>query len=168
MSAESTSNFFAIISFVISIGLAISFFVSNLIKDWLYHKKVKNIIKNNILQLTKIYDRIYVDVDEITGIRESDQRRISEIVLYFARKHTRIEMIRINIENQLAHLTKKDAYHDSVDEILEDLDTIMEKCYNPKLPLKYQLAVWQNNNDLIKATTKNTVNVATKQLKIIK
>jgi len=168
MSIEMNSNDFAIISFGISIILAISFFASNIVKDLVHQKTVKNIIKNNILQLTKIYDRIYVDVDEITGIGESDQERASEIAQYFERKHTRIEMIRINIENQLVHIAKKDTFHESVSEILNDLDIIMEKCYNPKLPLKYQLSVWQGNKDLIQATTKNTVNVAVEKLKINK
>jgi len=161
-------NNFAIFSFLISIGLAISFFVSNLVRDWLHQKTIKNIIKNNILQLTKIYDRIYVDVDEITGVGESDQNRASEIALYFERKHTRIEMIRMNIANQLAHISNDKSYHKSVNEILEDLDIIMEKCYNPKLQLKYQLAIWQDNKDLIQSTTKNTVNIAKEKLKIIK
>lgn len=157
---------FAMTSFVISILLAIAFFLSNVIRNFQHQRMVKKIIENNILQLTKIYNRLYADVGEINGISESDQQRVSEITLYFERKHTRIEMIRMNVENQLAHITKINSYYRSVNEILDDLDIIMEKCYNPKLPLKYQLSTWQDNRDIIQSTTRNTITVAREKLNI--
>ena len=164
--SEIFSNYFAIISFVVSAILASSFFLSNWIKDRHHEKTVKDIIKANISQLTKIYDRLYADVDGFTGTLESDKKLASEISLYFERKHTRIEMIRMNIENQMAHIAKTDSFYKNISKILKDLDIIMETCYDPKLPLKYHLSIWQDNRDLIQSTTENTISVAREKLKI--
>ncbi len=157
---------FALFSFVISICLASLFFISGSYRNYRYEKNVKKIIGNNILQLVKIFNRIYSDVEELNGNMESDERKASEMALYFEQKHTRIEMIRLNIENHLTNIAKDVSYHKNVSEILEDTDIILEICYNPKLPLKYQLSIWQNRQNTIQSATRNTIDVARDQLKI--
>ncbi len=75
-------------------------------------------------------------------------------------------MIRLNIENQLTHIAKNDSYHKNITKILEDIDMLLETCYNPKLPLKYQLSVWKDNQERILDTTRNTIDVARDELNI--
>lgn len=127
---------------------------------------MKKIIGNNILQLVRIFNRIHSDVEELNGNAESDENKVSEIALYFEQKHTRIEMIRLNIENHLTNIAEDDSYHKNVSDILEDMDVILETCYNPKLPLKYQLSIWRKNQETIESVTRNTIDVARDQLKI--
>ncbi len=159
-------NNFALFSFITSILLASCFFLSGLIRNYHYKQNVKNIIGNNILYLIKIFNRIHSDATQLDGNPETNQHRAEELSMYFEQKHTRIQMIRLNIENQLTHIAKNDSYHKNITKILEDIDMLLETCYNPKLPLKYQLSVWKDNQERILDTTRNTIDVARDELNI--
>lgn len=161
-----SEQLFGFFSFVISVGLGIAFFASDRYKNYKYKQNVKNIIGNNILYLVKIFNRIHSDVEELDENYETNQRKAEEMAMYFEQKHTRIQMIRLNIENQLTHIAKDDVYQKNISEILEDIDVLLEICYNPKLPLKYQLSIWGDKQERILDTTKNTIDVARDNLKI--
>ncbi len=157
---------FPILSFCISIGVAISFFASDKLKERNHQKQVKEIIDNNIEQLTKICNRLYVDLDDIHGISSDDERKAKEISTYFERQVTRLEMLRINIGNQLTYVKGDKSYISKIKNVLNAQDLIMEKCNRPDIPIKYKLSLWKENKEELQENTGKIIEIA-KNLKII-
>lgn len=161
-----TSTIFPIASFVISISVAISFFASVWWKENKHQKKIKNIINDNVKQLTQICNRLYVDVNELHGTTESDIARANSLSMYFDRQITRLEMLRINIGNQLTHIKGDENYIEQIKKILESEDWILEKCNRPDIPTKYKLSLWRENQSGLQEKTGEVIQIA-KDLKII-
>jgi len=124
-------------------------------------QKIKKILQGNIRELLKIYDRLHADLDNFNGNSSSDMIVASDLASFYEGKQIRIEMIRINIENQLALLDEKPSYNENIQSILNDIDFIIETCYHPKSPLQHQLSICADHKDDLHATTKNTFDIAT-------
>lgn len=157
---------FPIASLAISIGVGVSFWLSDQFKESKHQKNIKNIINSNVEQLCSICNRLYVDVDEIAGNTGQDMEKAKQLSQYFNRNMVRLEMLRLNIENQLVLLKGDDNYTTQIKNILKDEDWIIEKCNRPDIPEHYKLSLWKENRDDLQKKTHDVIDIA-KSLKII-
>ena len=155
--------------FLAGIVTSTIFFVTPIVFKVFHRRSIKCVIDSNIVQLTKIYSRLHTDINEFDGT-ESDFTRMSDIKMYFERKFIMIEMIRINIQNQLTHMPSSwpltDTYRSKVQVILDDLDVIIETCYNPSLPTKYHLSIWRNKKNMILSRIKHTIEITQDEINL--
>ena len=147
--------------FAIGVIVSTVFFITPLVNNILVNIAIKKIIKSNVQQIKSVYDRLYADMDRFDGT-EADITRAAEMGVYFEKKMPTLEAVRTNIQNQLAHLHSLpfSKYTNNVRKILLDLDTMIEACYAPKLPTKYQCSIWRDKQDVIRSKVKNTMQVS--------
>ena len=154
---------FPVILSVTCIGLALSFWIVDGYKIRQHQGYLKTIINHNISDLVKILESIYVRADMI----ENDDQKAKELFYYFARQTSRIELIRLNVENYLVQITKNTNYKLEIHKII-DVENWLLKTYN-RLDISndYKFYIWKEDIGMLKHKTKIVVNTAN-SLKITK
>lgn len=146
--------------FVVSIGLTSGLYLLSVYGNHKHNNAMKNVIKDEVRRLKKIYGVIKNDLDKFDGDNRSDLKIANEISLYFERKYPTLVMMRMNINNHLSRVSKfhifNRKYEDHVNLILKDLETFLEICYKPKLPLELHLSIWRDKKDIIGELFNNT------------
>ncbi len=162
-----------LIYFLLSFNLTLGLYLLHVIHSWLNQSTMKNIINDEITQLVKIYDKINGDINKFTGDDAHDLEIANKLTTYFERKYATMGMMRINIKNHFAHISnsksigiRKNNYKSNIVLILNDFDSILETCYDPKLPSKYQLSLWRDKRDFINSLISNTISIVNKELKL--
>lgn len=163
MSAEGEfDRVFAITSFIISVGLAISFWLSQVWGSRQHQKYIKQSISNNIKDLIEIVEKLYSKADSTYS--DNQAKNAYE---YFSRKINRMELLRINVDNLLTQLKKDDKYKQKIKSILEIESWLLDTYNNPTIDDTNKFYLWKTNTGELMTQTQNIVNIAT-ELKIKK
>jgi len=153
---------FPVFSFIISLGVAISFWLSDWYKTNQHQKYLKTTVNNNIQQLIKILESIYVQAEKI----EDDDQKAKNLSYYFLRQVNRIELIRINVENYLVQISKNTQYKIEIRKILDIENWLLETYDRPDVSNEEKFFIWKEDVGILRINTKKAVELAT-ELKII-
>lgn len=153
--------------FIISLFVTLGLYIFTAAQITINQKTMKTIIKDEIIQILKIYEKIDFDLNKFDGNKDSDLIKAQELTTYFERKYPTLTMIRMNIKNHLAHvlntkygIIRDIKYKKSINSILVNLDSILETCYDPKLPSDAQLSLWGDKKNMIEKLIIDSISIS--------
>ena len=153
---------FPIISFIISLVVAVSFWGSDLYKTRQHQGYLKTTVNNNIQELVQILEYVYSRAEEI----EDDDQKARNLSYYFLRQVNRIELLRINVENYLVQIQKNTQYKKEIRKIIDVENWLLETYNRPDISNEEKYFLWKEDVGVLRTNTRKAVKLATK-LKII-
>ncbi len=121
---------------------------------------VKKTINNNVRELIKITSTIN---SKSMDMHDSDEKAMM-LELYFTRHVRRLELLRLNIENNLTQLPDEDNYTTGVAQIIEIESWLVEKFDDPAVLKNSRSHMWKKygENNELENKTRNLIDIATK------
>lgn len=151
-----------LITFVVSIVFGFLLWLFNFMRDRDHQKYLKKIIENNTRDLIQIINKISADVELINDNDENAKR----LAQYFSRKIGRLELLRVNVENQLTQLKDKDEkYKKNIRKILESENIILETYDRIDIPDESRFHLWKKDPKILQENVEKILNIAS-ELKI--
>lgn len=125
-----------------------------------HQQYVKKVIDNNIRDLVKITRTIHSKSENVYNSDEAAMMLES----YFTRHVRRLELLRLNIENNLPQLTDESSYTNSVVKMLEIESWLVDKFDDPTVSKNKRFYLWKecSENSELTNKTRDLVNIATK------
>jgi len=150
------SFWFPILLSVTSIGLALFFWAFDWCKTRQHQSYLKTTINNNISDLIKILESIYVQADMI----EDDDQKAKNLSYYFTRQVNRIELIRLNVENYLVQIDKNINYKSNIRKIIDVENWLLETYNRPDISNDDKFYIWKEDIGVLKRKTSTAVGLA--------
>ena len=159
MMTEQILQIFPIIAFMASVGFGLYVFFSRRQDEKKHQRYIKKIIDNNIRELVDITSMIHARSE---NVHDSDaEAKLLE--LYFSRQVRRLELLRLNVENQLPQLADENNYTKNIKTIIEIQSWLIEKYNDPTITKENRFYLWKDRGSSeLTDKTRNLVNIATK------
>ena len=143
-----------------SIGFGIYVWLSRRSDEKKRQLYVKKVIDNNVRELIKITSTIN---SKSMDMHDSDEKAMM-LEVYFTRHVRRLEMLRLNIENNLTQLPDKDNYTTGVARIIEIESWLVEKFDDPTVPKNIRFHLWKEcgENNELENKTQDLIDIAAK------
>ena len=105
-------------------------------------RAMRGVISHNIVELTNIFENINNRADKLTD----DEHGAESVSNYFMRNQYRMELLRLNIENTMAHLNPKDNFTKRIKAILDVERWLVETYHDPTHNRNTRLQTWMDTN----------------------